>query len=265
LSIPSTKEIEGRDRFTVPLAQIAELSRTSGPSQVKRYDRQREIRVTGSVVDRPAGDVRADIMLALDSLDLLPGYSIRAVGEAEIQEESFSNIFIALFLAVLFIYLILASQYDSFSDPLSIMGALPLAIIGALISLWIFGSALSIMSLIGVVLLMGLVTKNGILLIDFAKQRRRHGMGRDEALLEAGPIRLRPILMTSFSTIAGALPLALAIGEGAEFRAPIARAVIGGMISSTVLTLLVVPVIYSYVDDLAHGNFRAIFGLTKKP
>jgi HAE1 family hydrophobic/amphiphilic exporter-1 len=231
---------------------------------VNRYDRQREIRVTGSVVDRPAGDVRADVMLVLDSLDLLPGYSLRAVGEAEIQAESFSNIFTALILAVIFIYLILASQYDSFSDPLSIMGALPLAIIGALVSLWIFGSALSIMSLIGLVLLMGLVTKNGILLIDFAKQRRRLGMERDLALLEAGPIRLRPILMTTFSTIAGALPLALGLGEGAEFRAPIARAVIGGMVSSTVLTLLVVPVIYSYIDDLTHGNFSALFGLKRR-
>lgn len=264
LPVPSTKEITGRDRFTVPLAQIAAISRTSGPSQVNRYDRQREIRVTGSVVDRPAGDVRADVMLVLDSLDLLPGYSLRAVGEAEIQAESFSNIFTALILAVIFIYLILASQYDSFSDPLSIMGALPLAIIGALVSLWIFGSALSIMSLIGLVLLMGLVTKNGILLIDFAKQRRRLGMERDLALLEAGPIRLRPILMTTFSTIAGALPLALGLGEGAEFRAPIARAVIGGMVSSTVLTLLVVPVIYSYIDDLTHGNFRALFGLERR-
>jgi len=149
-------------------------------------------------------------------------------------------------------------------DPLSIMAALPLAIIGAMGSLWFFGSALSIMSLIGVVLLMGLVTKNGILLIDFAKQRREQGMDRDAALMEAGPIRFRPIVMTSLSTIFGALPLALALGAGAELRAPIARAVIGGMVSSTVLTLLVVPVVYSYFDDLAHGNFRALFGLKPK-
>lgn len=264
LSIPSTKEITGRDRFTVPLAQVASVTRTSGPSQINRYDRIREIRLSGNVIDRPAGDVRADIMTALDSLRLMPGYQIGAVGEAEIQEESFGSIFTALFLAIIFIYFILASQYNSFMDPLSIMAALPLAIIGAMGSLWVFGSPLSIMSLIGIVLLMGLVTKNGILLIDFARQRREQGMERNEALLEAGPIRFRPIIMTSLSTIFGALPLALALGAGAELRAPIARAVIGGMISSTILTLLVVPVVYSYFDDLAHGNFRAIFGFKPK-
>jgi len=264
LIVPSTKEITGRDRYAVPLAQIADVARTTGPTQVNRYDRIREIRLSGNVVDRPAGDVRADIMTAVDSLDLLPGYTIGAVGEAEIQAESFSSILVALVLAVLFIYLILASQYNSFMDPLSIMAALPLAIIGAMVSLWFFGSAFSIMSLIGIVLLMGLVTKNGILLIDFTKQRREQGMSRDEALLEAGPIRFRPIIMTSLSTIFGALPLALALGAGAEMRAPIARAVIGGMVSSTILTLLVVPVVYSYFDDLAHGNFRAIFGLKPK-
>jgi HAE1 family hydrophobic/amphiphilic exporter-1 len=133
-----------------------------------------------------------------------------------------------------------------------------------MVSLFLFRSPFSIMSLIGIVLLMGLVSKNGILLIDFAKQRREKGMPRDEAILEAGPVRFRPILMTSLATILGAVPLALGLGSGAEFRAPIARAVIGGMISSTMLTLLVIPVVYTYFDDLAHGNFRALFGLKSK-
>ncbi len=265
LPVPSNKEITGRDRFVVPLNQVATIERSSGPSQITRYDRIREIRLSGSVVDRKSGDVRADVQAVVDSLSLPTGYSINAVGEAEIQAESFTNIFTALILGIIFIYLVLASQYNSFLDPLSIMVALPLAAIGAIISLMMFGSAFSIVSLIGIILLMGLVSKNGILLIDFTKQRREHGMERNAALEDAGPVRFRPIVMTSLATIFGALPLALGIGTGGEFRAPISRAVIGGMVSSTVLTLLVIPVVYTYLDDLSHGNFRAIFGRKAKP
>ncbi|MDD4052943.1 MAG: efflux RND transporter permease subunit, partial [candidate division Zixibacteria bacterium] len=265
LPIPSNKDIAGRDRFVVPLAQIATVERTSGPSEITRYDRVREVRLSASVVDRAAGTVRSDIQVVVDSMMLATGFSIAAVGEAEIQAESFSNIFTALILAVIFIYLVLASQYNSFLDPLAIMVSLPLAVVGALISLLLFGSAFSIISLIGIILLMGLVSKNGILLIDFTKQRREHGMERNAALEEAGPVRFRPIIMTSLATIFGALPLALGIGSGGEMRAPLSRAVIGGMISSTVLTLLVIPVVYTYLDDLAKGNFRAFFGLKPKP
>ncbi len=264
LPVASNKDIDGRDRFTVPLNQISHIERSVGPAQINRYDRMREIRLSGSVVDRPAGNVRADVMMQADSIKVMPGYNISAVGEAEIQQESFGYIFTALILAVIFIYLVLASQYNSFVDPLSIMMSQPLAIIGAMVSLLIFGSAFSIISLIGIVLLMGLVTKNAILLIDFARQRRAQGMERNAAIQEAGPIRFRPILMTALSTIFGVLPLALGLGEGAELRAPIARAVMGGMISSTMLTLLVIPVVYTMLDDIAHGNFRALFGLKPK-
>lgn len=264
LPIPSNKDIPGRDRFVVPLGQIATIERTSGPSEITRYDRVREIRLSGSVVDRAAGTVRSEVQVVVDSMMLATGYSIAAVGEAEIQAESFSNIFTALILAVMFIYLVLASQYNSFLDPLAIMVSLPLAVVGALIGLLLFGSAFSIISLIGIILLMGLVSKNGILLIDFTKQRREQGMERNAALEEAGPVRFRPIIMTSLATIFGALPLALGIGSGGEMRAPISRAVIGGMVSSTVLTLLVIPVVYTYLDDLSHGNFRAVFGLKPK-
>ncbi|MEZ5360740.1 MAG: efflux RND transporter permease subunit [Candidatus Zixiibacteriota bacterium] len=262
LGVPSDKEIPGRDRFTVPLSQLADIETSSGPSEIKRYDRIREIRVSGGNADRPTGDIRSDIQLVIDSMSFDPGYNIGAVGEAEFMEESFREIGMALLLAVIFIYLVLASQYDSFVDPLSIMVSQPLAIIGAMISLWFFNTPFSIMSLIGIILLMGLVTKNAILLIDFTKQRRAEGMPRSVALQEAGPIRFRPIMMTALSTILGVLPLALALGSGAELRAPIARAVIGGMVSSTFLTLLVIPVVYTYFDDLAHGNFRALFRFT---
>jgi len=264
LAVPSNKEIDGRDRFVVPLDRIAEIDPASGPAEIKRYDRMREVRINGGVVDRSTGEVRADIQMAIDSLAIDQGYNMGLVGEAEWMAESFQNIFMALALAIIFIYLVLASQYNSFVDPLSIMMSQPLAIVGAMVSLLIFGSNFSIISMIGIVMLMGLVTKNAILLVDFAKQRRAQGMERDQAILEAGPIRFRPILMTALSTIFGVLPLALGIGSGAELRAPIARAVIGGMISSTFLTLLVIPVVYTYFDDLAHGDFRAIFGLKPK-
>jgi len=265
LSVPSAKDIEGRDRFVVPLNHIADVSPGSGPAEIKRYDRIREVRISGNVVDRSSGEVRSDIQLVMDSMNLPQGYNMSMVGEAEWMAESFQNIFMALVLAIIFIYLVLASQYNSFVDPLSIMMSQPLAIVGAMVSLLIFSSNFSIISMIGIVMLMGLVTKNAILLIDFAKQRRAQGMERNQAIQEAGPIRFRPIMMTALSTIFGVLPLALGFGSGAELRAPIARAVMGGMISSTFLTLLVIPVVYTYFDDLAHGNFRAIFGLKPKP
>jgi multidrug efflux pump subunit AcrB len=151
---------------------------------------------------------------------------------------------------VIFIYLLLASQFESFFDPFSIMFSLPLSLVGAIIALLVFGNSMSIISLIGIILLMGLVTKNAILLIDFIKQNRHRGETRRESILIAGPVRLRPILMTTFAMIFGMLPLALGIGPGAEMRAPMGRAVIGGLISSTLLTLIVVPVVYTIIDDI---------------
>jgi HAE1 family hydrophobic/amphiphilic exporter-1 len=201
-------------------------------------------------------------------VQLPPGYSISPVGEYEIMAESFQNITSALFLAVIFIYLLLASQYESFFDPLSIMLSLPLSLIGAIVALWAWGSSISIMTLVGIVMLMGLVTKNAILLIDFVKQRRAAGMERTQAILQAGPIRLRPIMMTTFATVFGMLPLALGLGPGAEMRAPMARAVIGGIISSTLLTLVIVPVVYTMIDDFVvkvGGLFRKASGEEKQP
>ena len=172
----------------------------------------------------------------------------------------------ALLLAVIFIYLILASQFSSFLQPVAIMMSLPLSLIGVLLALLIARSTLNIFSIIGFVMLMGLVTKNAILLVDFTNQLRTAGQDRARAILEAGRIRLRPILMTTFAMVFGMIPLALGIGEGSEQRAPMAHAVIGGIITSTLLTLVVVPVIYTYLDDLAHwaqnkfGSGRAATG-----
>ena len=251
LMIKSDRDIPGREHFFVPLKQVARLDPRGGPTEIRRYDRQREVVISGNTVSGAfAGDVRAAAWSKIQQIPTPPGYQVIATGEAEIQEESFGYIFTALFLSIIFIYFILASQYESFNDPLAIMLSLPMALVGAFAGLFLFGSALSIMSLIGIVLLMGLVTKNAILLVDFVKQARARGQSRFDAILEAGPVRLRPILMTTLATIFGVLPLAFGFGPGAEFRAPMARAVVGGMISSTLLTLVVVPVVYSLLDDV---------------
>ncbi len=251
LMIKSERDIPGIDQFFVPLKQIARLRPRGGPTEIRRYDRQREVVISGNTAsDAFAGDVRAAALSKIDLIPKPPGYRVIATGEAEMQDESFGYIITALILSVMFIYFILAAQYESFNDPLAIMLSLPMALVGAFAGLFVFRSAFSIMSMIGIVLLMGLVTKNAILLVDFIKQARARGESRFDAILESGPIRLRPILMTTLATIFGVLPLALGIGPGAEFRAPMARAVIGGMISSTMLTLIVVPVVYSLLDDL---------------
>lgn len=252
LAVASTKEIEGKKDFLVPLNQVATLVEETGPTTINRYDRQREILITANVSGHFFGNVIREIQQQTGEISPPPGFHIGATGQAEAQKESFGYIFQALFLAVVFVYLLLASQFESFVDPFAIMLSLPLSLVGAFLGLFLTGSSVSIMSLIGVVMLMGLVTKNAILLVDFTKQLRRKGVERTEALLTAGPIRLRPILMTTFAMVFGMAPLALGFGPGAEMRAPMARAVIGGVISSTLLTLVVVPVVYTMLDDLVH-------------
>jgi HAE1 family hydrophobic/amphiphilic exporter-1 len=163
--------------------------------------------------------------------------------------ETVGYIIESLVLAIVFVYLILASQFGSFLQPLAIMLALPLSLIGVMLGLMLTRSTFNIMSMIGVIMLMGLVTKNAILLVDFTNKSREAGLSRRDALIDAGQIRLRPIMMTTLAMIFGMLPTALALGEGGEFRAPMARAVIGGLITSTLLTLIVVPVVYTFFDD----------------
>ena len=208
------------------------------------------------------------VLKETSKLELEPGYSINVIGQGEMQDESMANMLITLLLAVVFVYIVLAAQFDSFVHPFSIMLALPMSIIGAVLALLIFGSSLSVMSMIGIIMLMGLVTKNGILLVDYTNVMRERGMSRFDALVKAGPTRLRPILMTTFAMIFGMIPVALALGEGAEFRAPMGQAVIGGLITSTLLTLFIVPVVYSILDDLGtfsfSGFFRKIFSGNNK-
>jgi len=182
--------------------------------------------------------------------ELPAGYVAYAAGQAEEFQESGKSLMFALLLAIVIVYMVLASQFNSLLHPFTIMLALPLAIVGALGALLITGKTLNFLSMIGIILLMGLVTKTSILLIDFTNVLRDRGLSRDEALRKACPIRLRPILMTSFSMIFGVLPVALALGEGGEARSPMAVATMGGMITSTLLTLLVVPVVYTILDQL---------------
>ncbi len=258
--IPSSKDIEGNKNFQVPLSHVATFRDASSVSEINRYDRQKTVKVYANNLNRFAGDVRSDAIAKAAKIPTPPGYRIYQTGEAEYQAEAFVAILSALLLAVILIYIVLASQFESFTDPFAIMLSLPMSLVGAFVGLLAFGSSLSIMSMIGIVMLMGLVTKNAILLVDFAKQAIRGGTDRTEALVKAGSIRLRPILMTTLAMIFGMLPLALGIGSGAELRAGIARAVIGGLATSTLLTLIAVPVVFTLLDDIT----KKLFGKRRK-
>jgi HAE1 family hydrophobic/amphiphilic exporter-1 len=236
---------------TVPLGHVAEIRPVNGPSRIDHLDRERVVTIQANTQGRPLSDVVADIEARLaDTLQLPPGYRITQGGQTRDQAEVFSRIIIALGVAVLLMYLVLVVQFGSFLDPLAIMFSLPLSLIGVVGALMLTGDTLNIMSLIGVILLMGIVAKNAILLIDFAKWSEEKGMPRRQALIEAGRTRLRPILMTTFALIAGMVPVALGHGEGSDFRAPLGRAVIGGVITSTLLTLLVIPTFYDILAGL---------------
>jgi HAE1 family hydrophobic/amphiphilic exporter-1 len=235
----------------VRLNQVATVAESTGPNQINRRDLTREVAISGNVSGRSAGEVSADIKKAMDSVAMPPGYSYKFSGSTKDMAEAFAYAISALIMAVIFIYMILASQFKSFLQPLALMTALPLTLIGVVLALMIFNSTLSMFSVIGVVMLMGLVTKNAILLVDFAIRARADGMSRNAALLMAAKVRLRPILMTTLAMIFGMVPLAFALSEGSEMRAPMGQAVIGGVITSSLLTLVVVPVVYCYMDELA--------------
>ncbi len=236
---------------TVRLGQVARVSETTGSNQINRRDMMREVAINANVFGRSPGEVSAEVRQAMDSLNLPPGYRYSFGGATKNMGESFGYALSALAMAVIFIYMILASQFKSFLQPLALMTSLPLTLIGVVLALMAFRSTLSMFSLIGVIMLMGLVTKNAILLVDFAIRAREDGLARSEALLLAAKVRLRPILMTTLAMIFGMVPLAFALSEGAEQRAPMGQAVIGGVITSSLLTLVVVPVVYCYMDDLA--------------
>ncbi|MBC8014999.1 MAG: efflux RND transporter permease subunit [Sporomusaceae bacterium] len=253
--VPSRyKDVMGKT-VLVPLEQVTNTLYSTSPSEILRYDRQKNIKLTANLAGTSLGEFNKTLFKELQVIDVPSGYSFVTTGESERMGDTFTSMMMALFLGVSFIFFILAGQFESYIDPFAIMLSLPLAIIGAILGLLVMGSDMSLMSMIGIIMLMGLVTKNAILLVDFAKQRITEGLSRDEALVKAARVRMRPIMMTTAAMIFGMLPLAIGFGPGAEGRAPMAHAIIGGLIVSTMLTLIVVPVVYSLLDEIK-GKFN---------
>lgn len=242
----------------VPLKQVADFVETTSPEQIKRQDLERRISLYAGAEGRPAGDVGNDVKKLMKEMEdqLPPGYRFDVGGQQQDMEESFAAALAALGLAVIFIYIILASQFGSFLQPLAIMASLPLSLAGVFIALMITGTTLNLFSIIGFIMLMGLVTKNAILLVDFTNQGLREGKPLRQAQLDAGQVRLRPILMTTLAMIFGMLPMAIGAGLSGETNAAMGRAVIGGIITSSLLTLVVVPVLYTYLYSLGQRATR---------
>ena len=237
-----------------------------GPARIDHLDRERVITVQANTEGRPLSEIVSEITAKVDANVELPvGYTLSQGGETEQSNEIFLNMFIALGVAIMLMYFVLVVQFGSFLEPLAILLSLPLSLIGVVLGLLVTGGTLNIMSMIGVLLLMGIVAKNAILLIDFAKWSEESGMERREALIQAGRVRLRPILMTTFALIAGMIPVALGSGEGGDFRAPLGVSVIGGVLTSTFLTLLVIPTVYEILSDWSDGLTARLKQRSPKP
>ncbi len=238
---------------------MVKVTRSTGPTLIEHSARQRQVMVLANLDGLAQGDAQK-IVDRIVKEKVPPHLEAAYEGQGRIMIESFGYMFEALILAVILVYMILAAQFNSFIQPITIMVSLPLSVIGAFGALGMLNMTLSIYSMIGIIMLMGLVTKNAILIVDFANQARERGMAMREALVQAGSLRLRPILMTTVSLLLGMLPVALALGEGGEARAPMAVCVMGGMIASTVLTLVVVPVIYTMFDALSNSQLVGFLG-----
>lgn len=240
----------------IPLSSVTKFEEKLGASQINRRDLAREVLVEANTAGRPAGDIGTDISKVQADFDLPPGYSFDTQGANADMAESAGYALTAITLSIVFIYIVLGSQFNSFIHPAAIMASLPLSLIGVFLALFLFNSTMNLFSIIGIIMLMGLVTKNAILLIDFIKKAMDRGEDRYEAIIASGKTRLRPILMTTSAMVMGMVPLALGLGEGGEQSAPMAHAVIGGVITSTLLTLVVVPVIFTYLDDFKNFMLR---------
>lgn len=256
LSVASSKRDAAGNPIMVPLRQVVEFVPSTSPQVLKRQALERRVAIYAGIEGRPNGDVNNDVQKAIKTIALPDGVRFDIGGEAERMAETMSGFLAAIVIAIIFIYLVLASQFGSFLQPVAIMMSLPLSMIGVLLALLVTGSTLNIFSVIGIVMLMGLVTKNAILLVDFTNHGQREGKGQYAAIFDAGQVRLRPILMTTLAMIFGMLPMAIGMGDGGEQQAPMGRAVIGGVITSTLLTLVVVPVAYTYLDNLGKRAVR---------
>jgi HAE1 family hydrophobic/amphiphilic exporter-1 len=252
ISVDAIKRVEVRNNQgeLIPLDRVVKITERAGLQAISHEDRQRAINIRANVAPKSS---QAEAMVATQKMldSRLPeGYSYAVSGSARTFQESFQSLIFALILGILVSYMVLASQFNSFIHPITILIALPFSVSGAFIALYLGHQTLNIYSMIGLILLMGIVKKNSILLVEFTNQMREKGMGAKDALIAACPVRLRPILMTSIATIVGAIPPALAIGPGAESRIPMALSVIGGVLVSTLLTLFVVPSVYFLLDRL---------------
>jgi len=249
----------------VPLDQIATITMGKGPAQIQHLDGKRMVAVSANTQGRASGEVTADGMKLAKQIDFPTGYGITLGGASRDQQEVFSEMAIALVMGIALMYLVLVMQFGSFTAPLPVMLSLPLSLIGVVVALRLTGGTLNLMSFIGVIMLMGLVAKNAILLIDRARKEEAQGVDREEALMHAGRLRLRPILMTTFALIAGMLPVAIGLGEGGEFYRPMAVAIIGGTITSTLLTLLVVPTWYDSIEIMRERWGERFRRLLRRP
>jgi len=241
----------------VSLDQVAKLHVVNGPTQINRKNRSRQISVVANIIKgTPLNDMQRQVDGKIASLQLPAGITHEFGGQVEQTNEMFATMTVSLILGVIFVYMILGSQFGSFVQPFAIMLALPLSVIGAVLGLLLANKLFDMTAFIGLIMLMGLVTKNSILLVDYTNVLRRRGKSRSEAIIEAGSTRLRPILMTTLAMILGMIPVAMGLGASSDFRAPIGFTIIGGLISSTMLTLVIVPVVYSILDDLVHRTRR---------
>ena len=238
---------------TIKLSQFAEISQTTGPSLLERKDRIPAVVVSSKVLGRQSGDIGAEIQAKIKENPPPAGVNIAYDGDLKAQEESFGSLGLALIAALLSVYFIMVALYDSWVSPFVVLFSIPMAMIGAFLAMALAMSTLDIFSIMGIIMLVGLVAKNAILLVDFATQRKQEGYGLARSILESGRLRLRPILMTTIAMVIGMLPIALASGAGAEWKNGLAWALIGGLSSSMLLTLLVVPIVYMLMENLRMG------------
>ncbi|MCC2685705.1 MAG: multidrug transporter, partial [Paenibacillaceae bacterium] len=248
----------------IPVSQIAKVEIGSGPSNIRHQDQQRVTNINASVFGRPVGDVSLDVQSALDTIQPPDGYSITMVGERASINSSFKSLELMLVFAIVLVYMVMASQFESLYSPFIIMFSLPPTIVGAIGGLFITGRTINMNTYIGMIMLVGIVVNNAIVLIDYTNQLRKRGLPLHEALIQAGQIRLRPILMTTCTTILAMLPLVIGYGEGAETQASMATVVAFGLAFSTMITLLLVPVVYSLFDSWGNANRRLFRKLFKR-
>ena len=234
--------------ITVPLKEVAAVEKGEGYSEIKREDQERVISVESGIFNRALGEVQSEIETKISKLDIPDGYTISYGGDAEDMSDSFAQLAQAMLLGIILVYMVMASQFESLIYPLIVMFTVPLSLVGAVIALALTGISLSVQGFIGVIMLVGIVVNNAIVMIDYINNRRGYEEKR-EAILNAGPIRLRPIMMTTLTTVLGLLPLSLGLGQGSESQQPMAVVVIGGLLLATLLTLIIIPVLYDLIDD----------------